>query len=86
MAQPHQGRSSDKLINTLGTARNANGVGISDHVRPIMTNSYSTSFVSTPRTRDLAMFNLAIDSKLRGCDVVALKVEDVVPAIDSGGT
>ena len=23
------------------------------------------------------MFNLAIDSKLRGCDVVALKVEDV---------
>jgi integrase len=29
------------------------------------------------RTRDLAMFNLAIDSKLRGCDVVAIKVEDV---------
>ena len=32
------------------------------------------------RTRDLAMFNLAIDSKLRGCDVVALKVEDVAPS------
>jgi integrase len=31
------------------------------------------------RTRDLAMFNLAIDSKLRGCDVVALKVEEVAP-------
>jgi integrase len=31
------------------------------------------------QTRDLAMFNLAIDSKLRGCDVVALKVEDVAP-------
>src|SRR5258708_18138630 len=31
------------------------------------------------RVRDLAMFNLAIDSKLRGCDVVALKVEDVAP-------
>jgi len=29
------------------------------------------------RTRDLALFNIAIDSKLRGCDVVALKVEDV---------
>src|SRR5262249_35473857 len=28
---------------------------------------------------DLATFNLAIDSKLRGCDVVALKVEDVAP-------
>jgi integrase len=25
------------------------------------------------------MFNLAIDSKLRGCDMVALKVEDVAP-------
>ena len=25
------------------------------------------------------MFNLAIDSKLRGCDVVALKVEDAAP-------
>ena len=31
------------------------------------------------RTRDLALFNLAIDSKLRGCDVVALRVEDVAP-------
>ena len=29
------------------------------------------------RVRDLAMFNLAIDSKLRGCDVVAIKVDDV---------
>ena len=29
--------------------------------------------------RDLAMFNLAIDSKLRGCGVVAIKVEDVAP-------
>src|SRR4051812_47648904 len=29
--------------------------------------------------RDVAMFNVAIDSKLRGCDVVALKVEDVAP-------
>jgi integrase len=39
------------------------------------------------RTRDLAMFNLAIDCKLRGCDVVALKVEDVAPsgyAVDRG--
>jgi hypothetical protein len=29
------------------------------------------------RMGDLAMFNLPIDSKLRGCDVVAIKVEDV---------
>ncbi len=31
------------------------------------------------RVRDLAMFNVAIDSKLRGCDVVSLKVEDLAP-------
>lgn len=31
------------------------------------------------RTRDLALFNLAIGSKLQGCDVVSLKVEDVAP-------
>jgi integrase len=29
--------------------------------------------------RDLALFNLAIDSKLRGCDVVSLRVDDVAP-------
>jgi integrase len=29
------------------------------------------------QTRDLAMFNLAIDSKLRGCDVVNIRVDDV---------
>jgi integrase len=31
--------------------------------------------------RDLALFNLAIDSKLRGCDLVRLRVSDVA----SGG-
>lgn len=30
--------------------------------------------------RDLALFNLAIDSKLRGCDLVKLKVADVFAA------
>jgi len=29
------------------------------------------------RKRDLAMFNLAIDSKLRGCDLVSLRVDDI---------
>lgn len=32
------------------------------------------------RKRDLALFNLAIDSKLRGCDVVAGRVDDVAPS------
>jgi integrase len=30
------------------------------------------------RGRELALFNLAIDSKLRGCDLVALRVHDVL--------
>lgn len=29
------------------------------------------------RTRDLALFNLAIDSKLRACDLVRLRVSDI---------
>ena len=29
------------------------------------------------RTRDLALFNLAIDSKLRACDLLQLRVQDV---------
>jgi hypothetical protein len=29
------------------------------------------------RVRELALFNLGIDSKLRACDLVALKVRDV---------
>ncbi len=29
------------------------------------------------RVRDLALFNLGIDSKLRGCDLVGLRVRDV---------
>lgn len=33
------------------------------------------------KARDLALFDLAIDSKLRGCDLVSLKVRDLV----SGG-
>ena len=29
------------------------------------------------RLRDLALFNLAIDSKLRACDLVSIRVQDV---------
>ena len=31
----------------------------------------------TDNTRDLALFNLAIDSKLRACDLVKIKVRDI---------
>jgi integrase len=34
----------------------------------------------TENKRDLALFNMAVDSKLRGCDLVALRVRDVFAA------
>jgi hypothetical protein len=51
--------------------------GAKPPLRPKHVWSIRTKLQVEGRTRDLAMFNLAIDSKLRGCDVVALKVEDV---------
>ena len=34
----------------------------------------------TQKTRELALFNLAIDSKLRACDLVGLRVSDIAQA------
>ena len=47
--------------------------------RPSHVWSIRTKLQLKGRTRDLALFNLAIDSKLRGCDVVAVRVDDVAP-------
>src|SRR5215471_12649609 len=41
--------------------------------------SIRTKLQIDDQVRDLALFNLSIDSKLRGCDVVTLKVEDIAP-------
>jgi integrase len=54
-------------------------IGAKPPLRPKHVWSIRTRLLVEGRTRDLAMFNLAIDSKLRGCDVVALKVENVAP-------
>jgi len=51
--------------------------GAKPPLRPKHVWSIATKLQIEGRVRDLAMFNLAIDSKLRGCDVVAIKVEDV---------
>src|SRR5258705_1516173 len=55
-------------------------IGARPLLRPKHVWSIRTRLMVEGRTRDLAMFNLAIDSKLRGRDVVALKVEDVAPS------
>ena len=54
--------------------------GAKPPLRPKHVWSIRTKLQVDGRTRDLAMFNLAIDSKLRGCDVVALRVENVAPS------
>ena len=51
--------------------------GAKPPLRPKHVWSVRTKLQIEGRVRDLAMFNLAIDSKLRGCDLVAIRVEDV---------
>src|SRR5262245_43767784 len=55
-------------------------VGAKPPLRPSHVWSIRTKLQMESRKRDLALFNLAIDSKLRGCDVVAVRVDDVTPS------
>jgi len=54
-------------------------IGAKPPLQPSHVWSIRTKLQLEKRTRDLALFNLAIDSKLRGCDVVAVRVDDVAP-------
>jgi integrase len=54
-------------------------IGAKPPLRPKHVWSICAKLQMAERIRDLAMFNLAIDSKLRGCDVVSLRVENVAP-------
>jgi integrase len=54
-------------------------IGPKPPLRPSQVWAIRTRLQMQERKRDLALFNLAIDSKLRGCDVVAIRVEDVAP-------
>ena len=55
-------------------------IGAKPPLRPSHVWSIRTKLQMMGRKRDLAVFNLAIDSKLRGCDVVAVRVDDVAPS------
>ena len=50
--------------------------GAKPPLRPKHVWSIRTKLQIEGGARDLAMFNLTIDSKLRGCDVVAIRVEE----------
>jgi integrase len=54
-------------------------IGAKPPLRPKHVWSIRSKLQAEGRTRDLALFDLAIDSKLRGCDVVRLRVEDIAP-------
>src|SRR6476646_7095111 len=51
--------------------------GAEPPLRPKHVWAIRTKLQIDRQLRDLALFNLAIDSKLRGCDVVAVKSDDV---------
>jgi integrase len=55
-------------------------IGAKPPLRPSHVWSIRTKLQMQGLKRDLALFNLAIDSKLRGCDVVAIRVDDVAPS------
>ena len=52
-------------------------VGQKPLLKPREVWSIQTRLQVSGAKRDLALFNLAIDSKLRGCDLVALTVGDI---------
>ena len=54
-------------------------IGAKPPLRPKHVWAVRTKLQLEGRLRDLALFNLAIDSKLRGCDLVSIRVEDVAP-------
>jgi hypothetical protein len=54
--------------------------GAKPPLRPKHVWSIRTKLQIEGRARDLAMFNLAIDSKLRGCDVIASGSRMSLPA------
>jgi hypothetical protein len=54
-------------------------IGAKPPLRPKHVWAVRTRLQLSGRFRDLALFNLAIDSKLRGCDVVSVKMVDVAP-------
>ena len=68
-----------KLGSTTRSPRNGKLTGAKPPLQPKHVWAIRTRLQIAGRKRDLALFNMAIDSKLRGCDVVSLRVEDVAP-------
>ena len=61
-------------------------IGARPPLRPKHVWSIRTRLLLQGRIRDLALFYLAIDSKLRGCDVVKIKIGELVSGGRVGGS
>src|ERR1700737_3863609 len=76
-------QQQDKFVSTAAKRTPWNKgklIGTKPPLRPKHVWSIRTKLQLEGRAPDLAIFNLAIDGKLRGCDIVALKVEDIAPS------
>lgn len=58
-----------------GASRKATGAKLA--LKPVNVWGIRIRLQVAMKARDLALFDLALDSKLRGCDLVALKVSDL---------
>lgn len=67
--------NNENLENNVGAPR-----GQKRPLRPREVWAIRARIEISKNVRNLALFNLAIDSKLRGCDLVRLKVSDVYSA------
>ena len=72
------GKTSTKISNCRATNR-GKLIGPKPPLQPKHVWAIRTQLQLADKKRDLTLFNLAIDSKLRGCDVVSLRVDDVAP-------
>ena len=69
---------SDNVIDGQGPASTSRTFsGPKPPLKPKQIWSIRTRLNLAKRVRDAAMFDLAIDSKLRGCDLVRLRVGDI---------
>ncbi len=72
---------SEVSLRTIDSITTSKGkmVGNKPPLQPKHVWAIRTQLQLAGKRRDLTLFNLAIDSKLRGCDLVSLRVDDVAP-------
>jgi integrase len=72
-----QDRITDHPLRTTTPWNRGKLIGPKPPLKPKEIWSIRVRLQVAQRVRDLALFNLALDSKLRACDLIALRVDDV---------